>query len=145
MRALDRHEMRLLPVLPIILPASNFPSDPFSRSSHRLYRPSELRVISSGNRERTREFLDRLLGMFAIAGLPIPYVFRTADGAVRSLDAGCMGMLSRPQPLVMTFDEDSDGHIRSIRLSGDTIDANESRLDELARAIAPKFHTQADR
>lgn len=135
MRKLSAEERRNLPRLPVQLPASAHRSNPFSKSSHILYRRTELGVASSGQMDRTMEFRDRLLGIWTVINGPIPYAFRTFDGAIRSLDAGCMGMLSRGSDAILSFDEDEDGHIRAVRLSGLFIDRNEHRLDDLMAAV----------
>lgn len=138
MRKMSSEERKALRMLPISLPRSAFPSDPFSKSSHMLYRPAELGISSSGRMERTAEFRDRLLGIFAVCGQPIPYAFKTADGAIRSLDAGCLGMLTRGDEPILTPECYADGHIRAVRLSGMFVDENEHRLDELVKSISPR-------
>ncbi len=89
-----------LEALPIRLPDFEMDSPPFSRG----LRPEEytlggLKKVSAASTARTDAFRKYVLAIEEIIGAPVPYVFRTVDGAIRSLDAGCLGYcINRSEP-----------------------------------------------
>lgn len=67
------------------------PSQPFSKSSHDLKRPVELKSLSErGGKERTDYFKQHLVSIRNAIGRPVPYRFIDSDGRKRSMDAGCL-------------------------------------------------------
>ena len=93
-RFAKKSELETAPVLPIRLPQSKHASDPFSRGAKpELYREPDLKKVAVEKQARTDEFEKRLLGIWWATETPVPFVFRTADGTLRSLDAGCVGFL----------------------------------------------------
>ena len=64
-----------------------------------FYRPEDLRDKGHGNTAWVEEFQRIVVGLFWARGKLVPYAFRTPDGSIRSLDAGCIKMmLNRPNP-----------------------------------------------
>lgn len=114
-RKINEAEMGQLPSLPVHLPDSGKHSVPFSLSSHELYQPGELRCEDGIQTLRTDEFMKRLVAIYWLNDeKPVPYVFKTADDSVRSMDAGCLGMLHHHREHLVEFELDHDGYIRSV-------------------------------
>lgn len=88
-------EIDAAPRLEIMLPQSAHPSDPFSSGSKpELYSEADLKKVAVTKHARTDEFEKRLIAIWWATGeRPVPFVFRTNDGSLRSLDAGCVGFL----------------------------------------------------
>ncbi|MBB4199723.1 hypothetical protein CCR94_17220 [Rhodoblastus sphagnicola] len=107
--------------LPITLPdftrgqsVSKKVSQPFSKSSHQRYRVSDLKYPGEGNTPRTDFFEKHLTAIYWVCGTPVPYVFKTIDGATRSLDAGCLSfMLHQGNKIDLILD--ADGYIAAVR------------------------------
>src|ERR1700676_923510 len=53
----------------------------------------EIKDTAEGKTARTSFFEKNLVGLYWALGRPVPYAFRTKDGTVRSLDAGCVKFL----------------------------------------------------
>jgi hypothetical protein len=85
-------------------------SHPFSKSSHKPYRPAEL-AYNAGARARTEVFEQLLVGIYWKIGRPVPYIFRTAEGGLRSQDAGCLGILRSE----LEFGLDESGYIAAVK------------------------------
>jgi hypothetical protein len=126
-----------LPLLDIDLPMGGEPSFPFSYASHELYRQEELLCTDGAATTRTNTFKQALLAIYWILDeQPVPYVFRTANGQTRSMDAGCLGMLMRTSPPSVTFLTDGEGYIRSVSPTPNLISTFEALRDKLVERYA---------
>ncbi|TKD51847.1 hypothetical protein [Sphingomonas baiyangensis] len=112
-------EIEAAPTLPILLPASAHQSDPISwGSSPELYSADALKKVATRKHGRTDEFEKRLMGIWWALGRPVPYLFKTADGVLRSLDAGCLGfLLNRERPEIDVIEK--DGYVSAVTPIGD--------------------------
>lgn len=79
-----------------------------------FYRPSDLRDKGSGKTAWVDAFEKIVVGLYWVLGSPVPYAFRTPDGRVRSLDAGCIKMLLNRTPPELTVICDAEGYIDSV-------------------------------
>lgn len=128
------------PLLSIIIP--EFPrSHPFSRGQNpRYYAPEELRDQGMGKTARTDFFEKYLAGIYWAIEDAVPYAFRTRDGAVRSLDAGCLKFLLNRSPQDLTFSCNPEGKIVSVTPSAKLLDLyrpiRERLVDEILDSSA---------
>ncbi|MBB3982842.1 hypothetical protein GGR44_002522 [Sphingobium fontiphilum] len=83
------------PTLAISLPKSAHASDPISwGTTPEIYSSAGLKKVAIDKHARTDEFEKRLMGIWWATGeAPVPFFFKTRDGTLRSLDAGCVGFL----------------------------------------------------
>lgn len=99
----------------LVLPGRSSPFNSGSRVQR--YRPKDLKDVEASRTDRTRFFEETLVRLYNETRRDIPFLFKTADGDLRSLDAGCLGFLyNRPDPDVV-FRLDDEGYIRSVRPS----------------------------
>jgi hypothetical protein len=63
-----------------------------------FYRPEDLRDKGPGKTAWVDAFEKILVGLYWTLDGPVPYAFRTPDGMIRSLDAGCIKMLLNREP-----------------------------------------------
>lgn len=80
----------------------------------RFYRPQDLKDVGPGNTPWVRAFEEILVGLYWTLDQPVPYAFRTPDGAIRSLDAGCIKMLLNRTPPEITVSCYPDGFIETV-------------------------------
>lgn len=92
----------LFVVIPEVPEDASFKFHPISRSQKPdRYKPSDLRDSGEAQTPWLKFFEEILVGLYWKYGQPVPFVFRTADGTVRSLDAGCIKwLLNRKLPEV---------------------------------------------
>lgn len=123
------------PLLPIIIP--EFPgSHPFSRGRNpRYYSPKELRDQGIGKTARTDFFEKYIAGIYWALEGAVPYAFRTADGTVRSLDAGCLKYLLNRSPEDLTFSCNPEGKIVSVAPSARLLDLYQPIRERLVAEI----------
>ncbi|HLG79473.1 MAG TPA: hypothetical protein VKY22_00535 [Bradyrhizobium sp.] len=94
----------LFVVIPELPPESGFIHHPISRSGNpRFYRPAELTDTGEARTEWLQFFEEIFVGLFWKLGRPVPFAFRTANGHVRSLDAGCLRWLANRKPPAVNF------------------------------------------
>jgi hypothetical protein len=105
----SRSEIGALEKLPVTIPeyqprdrvrAGRRPSQPFS-SGQTIAKHTRAALLkkTKQNRERANFFKKTLYGVWgAIGRRPVPYAFWEANGALRSLDAGCLGSLVNQTP-----------------------------------------------
>lgn len=93
-------EIASAPVFPFSILDTAYKSDTVSHGGRpEMYTPADLKKIAKKASLRTVEFERRLVEIWQCIGETVPFVFRTADGELRSLDAGCLGYLAnRPSP-----------------------------------------------
>jgi hypothetical protein len=78
--------------LPFELPVFSMPSPPFSKGQRpEEYTLDSLKKIESASTSRTDLFRKYVLAIEELIQTPVPYVFRTSNGTIRSMDAGCLG------------------------------------------------------
>ncbi|MBR0761562.1 hypothetical protein [Bradyrhizobium japonicum] len=80
----------------------------------RFYRPEDLGDTGQGKTLWVDAFEKILVGLHWTLGMPVPYAFRTPDGTIRSLDAGCIKMLLNRTPPELILNCDADGFIQSV-------------------------------
>jgi len=79
-----------------------------------FYRPGDLRDVGTGKTKWVDAFEKVFLGLYLALDAPVPYAFRTPNGKIRSLDAGCLKMLTNRAPPELQFHLDADGYIDSV-------------------------------
>lgn len=88
-------EIEEAPTLSVTIPISRHASDTISWGERpEVYGAADLRKVAGSPSNRTTEFERRLVALYWALGEPVPFLFRTADGKLRSLDAGCLGYLA---------------------------------------------------
>jgi hypothetical protein len=70
---------------------------------------------AEGKTSRTHFFEKNLVGLYLALGRPVPYAFRTQDGSVRSLDAGCVKFLCNRRVPEAELIRDAEGYIVAVR------------------------------
>jgi HNH endonuclease len=118
-RILSKLELEGLETLPIRIPDYEG-SHPFSSGiSIEAYGLEELKKKSVTKQARTDWFEKRLFAIWREIGKPVPYAFRTADGTIRSMDAGCLGFLfNRTQPELVAQTDPNTGEIVAVEPAG---------------------------
>src|SRR5664279_2782065 len=82
--------------LNIELPEYKGVSHPFSKGQNpKFYK--EISDNAEGKTDRTSFFEWHFVGLYLALARPVPYAFRTKDGLIRSLDAGCVKFLCNRQ------------------------------------------------
>ncbi|UTH47587.1 hypothetical protein KBW81_12810 [Loktanella salsilacus] len=76
-----------------------------------FYQPEDLKDTGAGHTNWVQSFETMFLGLFWALGEAVPYCFSTPDGAVRSLDAGCLKMLLNRKFPNIELILDSSGYI----------------------------------
>jgi len=115
-RFASKSEIDAAPTLPISLSQSQHESDPISWGSQpELYLEADLKKIPLRHANRTVEFERRLLSIWWKTSQPVPFLFRTADGTLRSLDAGCVGYPLNRHPPKCDPITDRTGFIVAVR------------------------------
>lgn len=138
-RQISVEELTAIPQINIALPPSKHPSDPFSHGvKPDLYGADDLKKVAIEKHARTDEFEKRLMGIWwALNEEPVPYVFRTQDGTIRSLDAGCVGfLLNRWRPEIEAIEV--KGVVNAVRPIGDLLDRYLPIKDRLVSAVMSK-------
>lgn len=132
--------LRLLHVvIPEVARDASFEFHPISRSSKPdRYRPKDLRDTGSAQTDWLRFFEEILLGIFWKYGEPVPYVFRTADGTVRSLDAGCIKWLLNRNPAELELHLDAVGIINAVAPAPILQQRYQHRKNELVARVSWK-------
>jgi hypothetical protein len=114
-RSLGAGEIEQATVLQIIIPSFAGASHPFSVGRvPEIYTAEGLKKIKKSDTARTDWFLKRLCTIREIIGGPVPFYFRTANGELRSLDAGCIGYLVSSAPARLKLNFDPQGFISSV-------------------------------
>lgn len=115
-RFANQMETKGAPILPISLPDSAHESDPISRGMKpECYLESDLKKVAVTKHARTDEFEKRLIAIWWTIEKPVPFIFRTSAGILRSLDAGCAGFLLNHFPPDCDPITDADGYVTALR------------------------------
>jgi hypothetical protein len=105
----------LFVVIPEVPHGASFKFHPISGSQKPdRYKPSDLRDSGEAQTPWLNFFEEVLVGLYWKLDRPVPFVFRTADGTVRSLDAGCIKWLLNRKPPEIGLHCDSAGIIESV-------------------------------
>jgi hypothetical protein len=108
-------ELEAAPILPVALPPSSHASNPISGGSRpELYMEADLKKVAVTKHARSDEFEKRLIAIWWKANNPIPFIFRTSDGTLRSLDAGCVGFLLNRFPPDCDPITDPEGYVVAV-------------------------------
>jgi hypothetical protein len=118
-RILSKIELEGLEKLPIRIPDYKG-SHPFSSGiSVEAYGLEGLKKKSVTKHARTDWFERKLFAIWREIGKPVPYAFRTADGTIRSMDAGCLGfLLNRTRPELIAQTDPNTGEIIAVEPAG---------------------------
>ncbi|MDX0680119.1 hypothetical protein GOD41_32010 [Sinorhizobium medicae] len=89
-------------------------SQPFSRSSHALFRRKTLKSDGNGVGPRTEYFKKHLVSIFEQISRPVPYRFKDHLGRKRSMDGGCLKFVGPDGQDIAEFVE-QDGYIVAVK------------------------------
>jgi hypothetical protein len=139
-RTLSKNELEGLETLPIRIPDYTG-SHPFSSGlSIKVYGQEELKKQSVTKQARTDWFEKNLFAIWREIGKPVPYAFRTADGTIRSMDAGCLGFLfNRAQPELVVESDPDTGEIVAVEPAGQLRTRYEQLEASLRREVRPEI------
>jgi hypothetical protein len=105
----------LFVVIPEVPLDASFHFHPISHSQHTdRYKPDALRDTGEAQTAWLVFFEKILVGLYWKYDEPVPFVFRTADGTVRSLDAGCLKWLLNRKPSEISLHCDRAGVIEAV-------------------------------
>jgi len=131
-------EAQAAPLFQVMFPESGIYSVPFSYSSHVRYRPQDLQCNERQTSSRTGEFKQRLLALWWLNDeKAVPYVFRVADGTPRSMDAGCLGMLTLKATPELNFELNASGYIIAVSPTPAVVNAWIEHKDLLLKKVTP--------
>lgn len=89
-----------------------------------FYKPEDLKDTGQAQTGWLHFFETILVGLYwrlGRLGRPVPYAFRTWDGTIRSLDAGCLKFLENRSPKEVIFHVDTLGYIDSVEPSAELL------------------------
>lgn len=130
--------MKEFPQLPVSIPEWREPSHPFSRGQNpKFYTPETLEDKAIGKTARTHFFEKVFVGLFWTLGAPVPYAFRTLEGEIRSLDAGCIKFLANRGSDYIHFHLSSDRIILAATPGSRLLSTFASLRRELVRQVSP--------
>jgi hypothetical protein len=125
--------------IPEVPQGASFEFHPISRSENpKRYRLQDLRDTGTAQTEWVKFFEEILLGIFWKCGEPVPYVFRTADGTVRSLDAGCIKWLLNRNPKEVELHFDGAGIIDAVAPTPLLQQRYEAQRETLVARLSPR-------
>ena len=139
-RKATNEEIAAAPVLAVALPKSTHPSDPFSWGDvPELYTVDGLKKVAVTKHLRIDEFEKRVIAIWWASGeASVPFIFRTADGTIRSLDAGCVGFLVNRWQTDCDVVEDASGYVTAIVPTQSMVSRYEPIKDRLMDIISLK-------
>jgi hypothetical protein len=130
-----------LPTLPIGIPemsTARYSHHPISRGQDPdFYKPGDLRDSALAKTAWVDFFEKMLAAIYWKIQKPVPYAFRTYNGTIRSLDAGCLKFLANRQPPEIAFVTDSDGYIDAVEPSAKLLQRYELTKELLLQRINP--------
>jgi hypothetical protein len=97
-----------------------------------FYRPEDLRDIGTGKTLWVDTFEKLLVGLYLALEGPVPYAFKTPDGRIRSLDAGCLKMMINRTPPELHLNLGTGNYISTVAPS-DILLARYSLIQEKLR------------
>lgn len=129
----------LFVVIPEVPDGAPFHFHPISRSKKPvLYKPADLRDTGEAQTPWVTLFEEILLGIYWKTKQRVPYMFRTADDTVRSLDAGCMKWLFNRKPPELKFHLDHEGIIVAVTPSSALLSRHEANREKLVARVSRK-------
>jgi hypothetical protein len=107
-------------------------SHPFSKSQQpRFYK--EIGDTAEGKTARTDFFERNLIGLYLALGRAVPYTFRTKDGSIRSLDAGCVKFLCNRKEPELEPVRDAEHYIIAVKPLAPLLARYESTRDAVTK------------
>lgn len=103
--------------------------------SPKFYRPEDLKDKGPGRTPWVIAFEEIIIGLYLTLVGPVPYAFRTPDGKLRSLDAGCVKMILNRTPPELIITPGGDGYISSVSPSPELLARYSGREEELRRRV----------
>jgi hypothetical protein len=103
--------------------------------SPKFYRPEDLKDKGPGRTPWVIAFEEIIIGLYLALVGPVPYAFRTPDGKLRSLDAGCVKMILNRTPPELIITPGGDGYISSVSPSPELLARYSGREEELRRRV----------
>ena len=100
-----------------------------------FYKREELRDKGTGKTAWVDAFEKILVGLYIASGEAVPYAFKTPDGVIRSLDAGCIKMLLNRGDTEIEIISDSSGFIDRVRPGRAMLERYEPIKDRLVKAV----------
>ena len=120
------------------LPQGRYKHHPISRGQQPdFYRPADLGDKAEAKTGWLDVFEKILAGLFWKLDGPVPYAFRTYDGTIRSLDAGCLKFLSNRNPSEVIFNCDPLGFIDTVVPSERLLERYVGMKDVLIKRLDP--------
>ncbi len=110
--------------------------------SPKFYRPEDLQDKGPGRTPWVMAFEEILIGLHLALDGPVPYAFRTPDGTLRSLDAGCVKMILNRTPPELILRLGRDGYISAVSPSPELLARYDGRKDELRRRVLEATSTE---
>jgi hypothetical protein len=144
-RILSKIELESLERLPIRIPDYEG-SHPFSSGvSIEVYGLEELKKKSVTKHARTDWFERRLFAIWREIDKPVPYAFRTADGVIRSMDAGCLGFLfNRARPELIAQTDLNTGEMTAVEPAGPFRTRYERLEASLREEVRPEIPVRSE-
>lgn len=107
--------LEILPIAIPPMPKGKYTHHPISQGQNPdFYRPEDLRDTGTAQTGWVVHFSKLLVGLYWKLGRPVPYAFRTWNGRIRSLDAGCLKFLANRKPAEVSFYCDAAGYIDAV-------------------------------
>jgi hypothetical protein len=129
----------LFVVIPEVPEDASFKFHPISRSQNpKRYKVDELRDTGEAKTAWLTFFEEILVGLYWKYDGPVLFVFRTADGTVRSLDAGCVKWLLNRTPPEVILHCDQTGVIEAVTPSPVLLSRYESDREALVGRLSSK-------
>lgn len=129
----------LFVVIPEVPEDASFKFHPISRSQKPdRYKPSDLRDSGEAQTPWLKFFEEILVGLYWKYDRPVPFVFRTADGTVRSLDAGCIKWLLNRKPAEVGLRCDQAGVIEGVTPSLQLLSRYQAEREALVARLSNK-------
>jgi hypothetical protein len=129
----------LFVVIPEVPKDASFKFHPISRGQNPdRYKPGDLRDTGQAQTPWLKFFEEILVGLYWKYDQPVPFVFRTADGTVRSLDAGCIKWLLNRDPPEVHLHCDGAGVIEAVTPSSALLSRHEPGRKTLVALLSKK-------
>lgn len=103
--------------------------------SPKFYRPEDLKDKGPGRTPWVIAFEEIIVGLHLALGGAVPFAFRTPDGRLRSLDAGCVKMILNRTPPELHLVLGAESYISAITPSRELLARYSGREDELRERV----------
>ena len=139
-RRITTSEAEAAPLLEVVIPDYHEDSHPFSSGKNpEIYTEVGLKKVAKSDTNRTDWFLKRLCTIWDIIEAPVPFYFLTADGTLRSLDAGCVGFLVHKAQPLLELHLGASGFISSVSPTPKAIELSQPMMKNLRQAMRPSM------